>query len=60
MENKDRVNITKLLNEQINENGPKNVEFDEECILFERPNIEDEDLEKLENKTEKSGLNLYE
>lgn len=51
-ENKETLNPFKVVQDFI----PKNVSLDEECILFEKPRIDDD----LPEKTEKSSLNLYE
>ncbi|KAL4464810.1 hypothetical protein ABPG74_011371 [Tetrahymena malaccensis] len=62
-EQKDSVDAKKLINEMQLNIAPQNIQLDEECVLLEKPVIdENDDFNKSDvvKKDEKSELNIYE
>lgn len=54
-EKKEAPNVYSLLHHE----QPKNILLDEECILYEKPKL-DEEPEKVQVKSLKTELNIYE
>ncbi|EGR31288.1 hypothetical protein IMG5_114170 [Ichthyophthirius multifiliis] len=59
-EQKDQVDLKQLLQSMQDQNMPKNMLLDEECILYEKPMIDEtfENTNTLVQKDEKSELNI--